>query len=109
MTYQEAINVLKIHQEWRLGAEISMLEPKVITEAINVVLKDKNIEPLFATEDDAIKWVAYNIALAIKTKNKDKTMFVYPFTSVHAHIQVFEHLGKELFKYQHELFKTKQL
>jgi hypothetical protein len=26
----------------------------------------------------------------------------YPFTSVHAHIQVVEHLGKELFKHQEE-------
>ena len=49
---------------------------------------------LFATEHDAIKWVASNIALAIKPKKKAKTTFVYPFTSVHAHIQVVEHLGK---------------
>lgn len=60
---------------------------------------------LFETEDDAIKWVASNIALAIKPKKKAKTLYVYPFTSVHAHVVIVEHLGKELFKYQQEKIK----
>ena len=39
MTLQEAMWVLKIHQEWRLGAEdIDMLEPKIITGAIDTIL-----------------------------------------------------------------------
>lgn len=38
MTYEEAIKTLKIHQEWRLGADIEMLEPKIITEAIDAIL-----------------------------------------------------------------------
>jgi hypothetical protein len=38
MTLQEAINILKIHQQWRLGADIEMLEPKKISEAINVII-----------------------------------------------------------------------
>lgn len=60
------------------------------------------MKQLFATEHDAIKWVASNIALAIKPKKKSKTVFVYPFNSVHAHIVIVESLGKELFKYQQE-------
>ena len=43
MTYQEAIKVLKIHQEWRLGAEIEMLEPKELTEAIDTILTQDSI------------------------------------------------------------------
>jgi hypothetical protein len=40
MTLQEAMWVLKIYQEWRLGAkDLDMLEPKVITQAIDVILK----------------------------------------------------------------------
>ena len=62
---------------------------------------------LFATENDAIKWVASNIALAIKPKKKAKTVFVYPFNSVYAHIQVVEHLGKELFKHQQNILNDK--
>jgi len=38
MTIQEAIDILKIHQQWRLGADIEMLEPKKISEAINVII-----------------------------------------------------------------------
>ena len=60
------------------------------------------MKELFPTEHDAIKWVASNIALAIKPKNKSKTLLVNPFTSVHAHIQVVEHLGQQLFKHQQE-------
>jgi hypothetical protein len=42
MTYQEAIKILKIHQLWRLGAEIEMLEPKVLTEAIDTILAQQD-------------------------------------------------------------------
>ena len=38
MTLQEAISILRIHQQWRLGADISMVEPKELTEAINILL-----------------------------------------------------------------------
>ena len=38
MTLQEAISVLTIHQQWRMGEEIPMLEPKIISEAINIIL-----------------------------------------------------------------------
>jgi prephenate dehydrogenase len=40
MILQEAISILKIHQEWRLGADIVMIEPKELTEAIDVILKE---------------------------------------------------------------------
>ena len=42
MTYQEAVNILRHHQLWRLGDEISMLKPKVITEAIDTILKQQD-------------------------------------------------------------------
>ncbi len=38
MTYQKAIKLLRHHQKWRLGSNIKMLEPKVITEAIDAIL-----------------------------------------------------------------------
>ena len=40
MTYQEATNILRHHQLWRLGEEISMLEPKVLTQAIDIILNN---------------------------------------------------------------------
>ena len=38
MNLPEAISILKIHQQWRLGADIVMIEPKELTEALNVLL-----------------------------------------------------------------------
>lgn len=38
MTLQEALTILTTHQQWRRGSEIEMAEPKVITEALDVVL-----------------------------------------------------------------------
>lgn len=42
MTYQEAIKLLRHHQEWRLGADILMIEPKDLTEAIDAILTNYN-------------------------------------------------------------------
>jgi hypothetical protein len=39
MTLQEALNILRHYQLWRLGEEITQLEPKVITQTIDVILK----------------------------------------------------------------------
>jgi hypothetical protein len=55
---------------------------------------------LFDTEEEAIKWVGLNIALMIKPKQKAKTVFINPFTSSDAYIQVIQDLGKKLFKHQ---------
>lgn len=38
MTIEEAIAILKHHNEWRRGADIPMEEPKVIGEAIDTVV-----------------------------------------------------------------------
>jgi hypothetical protein len=65
------------------------------------------MQKLFKTEEDAITWVGMNIALAIKPKNKAKTMLIFPFISAHAHKQVVEHLAEQLFKYQQETIKKK--
>jgi hypothetical protein len=40
MTLQEALNILRHFQLWRLGEEITQLEPKVITQAIDGILKN---------------------------------------------------------------------
>ena len=38
MTLPEAIQALTTHQEWRMGAEMPMLHPKEISEAMYIVL-----------------------------------------------------------------------
>lgn len=38
MTLQVALSILETHQRWRLGAEIEMAEPKVLSKALDVVL-----------------------------------------------------------------------
>lgn len=42
MTTDEAIKVLKKYNKWRIGdaEDIPMLDPKIVTEAINVAIKD---------------------------------------------------------------------
>ena len=39
MKLSEAISILKIHQQWRLGADIVMIEPKELTKAINIIIE----------------------------------------------------------------------
>lgn len=38
MTTKEAINILKLHNDWRKGANIEMQKSSQITEAIDVVV-----------------------------------------------------------------------
>jgi hypothetical protein len=40
MRVEEAIEILERHNEWRRGAEIPQEEPKIIGEAIDLVLKE---------------------------------------------------------------------
>lgn len=52
MTLQEALNILRHYQLWRLGEEITELHPKVITQAIDIILnKFKNNKD---TDDDRL-------------------------------------------------------
>lgn len=39
MNKQEALEKLKLHQEWRKGAMISMLPPDEISEAIDILIE----------------------------------------------------------------------
>lgn len=39
MTLQEAIKIVESHQKWRLGAEIEMIEPKLLTAALDLVIQ----------------------------------------------------------------------
>lgn len=38
MTLQKAIQILKEHQEWRLGADTKPTDPKLLTEAIEIAI-----------------------------------------------------------------------
>ena len=40
MKLEEAINLLKTHQEWRLGADTEMIYPKELTQAIDIVINE---------------------------------------------------------------------
>ena len=54
MTYQEAIQVLKIHQEWRLGAEFPQTVPRILTKAIDtILLKDRYTKQEFLDAAEA--------------------------------------------------------
>jgi len=55
---------------------------------------------LFKTEKEAIRWVDMNIPIMITPKRVCKYKFTYPFSSIHAHKEIVNQLGKQLFKYQ---------
>lgn len=40
MKLKHAIEVLEHHQRWRKGAEIEMVEPSILSEAIDVILEE---------------------------------------------------------------------
>jgi hypothetical protein len=58
------------------------------------------MKQLFKSEEEAINWVYLNIPFVVLPKKKAKTMLVCAFSSVNAHFQVIEHLGKQLYKHQ---------
>jgi len=40
MTLCEAIETIEHHQKWRLGEDIEMIHPKIITKALNLILEE---------------------------------------------------------------------
>ena len=40
MTLYKAYLILLLHQRWRVGGEHTMLDPKIITEAIETILAE---------------------------------------------------------------------
>jgi len=38
MTLKEAIEILRKHNEWRRGADVEMISPKKVGEAIDVII-----------------------------------------------------------------------
>lgn len=50
------------------------------------------------TEQDAIRWIKYNIPLAVKPIKKSNSQLIYPYTSVNAQNIIVKHLGIKLFK-----------
>jgi hypothetical protein len=39
MEVKEAVKILKHHNKWRKGADIKMVDPKTLTEAIETIVK----------------------------------------------------------------------
>jgi hypothetical protein len=39
MTINEAFAILTVHQIWRKGGEVKMIQPKILTTAIDVILE----------------------------------------------------------------------
>jgi len=103
MTLTEAVEILRHHQQWQIRG-IGGLHPAQITQAIDVIINNKKSEPIFDSEEEVITWLYMNVPLAIEPTKKAKTFLVFPFTSAHAHKQVVEHLGKQLYKLQQETF-----
>jgi hypothetical protein len=60
------------------------------------------MKQLFKTEEEAINWVYLNIPFVVLPKKKAKTKLVCAFSSVNAHFQVIECLGKQLYKHKQE-------
>ena len=50
MNLTKAFNILRHHQLWRLGEEITQLHPKQLTEAIDTILKEQ--KKLMYSEED---------------------------------------------------------
>ena len=74
MKLHEALSILETHQRWRLGAEIEMAQPKVLSKALDVVLEyfqnelsDAEIEKLASEHilynDSKKQWVIEGIKL----------------------------------------------
>lgn len=55
MTLPEAITILEEHQAWRLGIEKEMINPKVLTQAIDLILNEVKKQDI--TSDDTTKQV----------------------------------------------------
>jgi len=53
MKLSEAISILKIHQQWRLGADIVMIEPEELTKAMNIIIELVDPKLLEATTPNA--------------------------------------------------------
>lgn len=74
VTAEKAIEYLKRHNEWRMGAEIPMTEPKILGEAIDSVV-------------DALKW---------KDAQKEKPE---PDTEVLAEVEGFDYAKYTIVKW----------
>lgn len=69
MTLQEALTILTTHQQWRQGADIEMAEPKVITEALDVVLAYHHVGVNEMVQDkEKIKTAKDNSKIGIRWK-----------------------------------------
>jgi hypothetical protein len=40
MNLAEAIKTIEHYQKWRLGADIEMIHPKILTQALNLILDE---------------------------------------------------------------------
>lgn len=51
MDLKEAIKVLREYNEWRLGADLEMLKPQIITEALKVAIEKLDSLEVVIPED----------------------------------------------------------
>ena len=77
MLLQEAISNLKIHQQWRLGADIVMIEPKELTESIDIVLSQLPQQETLYTKQQMIdfaEWI-FDIDISRLLMTKKSVLF----------------------------------
>lgn len=57
MNLAEAIKIVEYHQKWRMGADLEMIHPKILTQALNLILEEvkKNIVQSPLNSDEEIK------------------------------------------------------
>ena len=51
MSLKQAIEILKEYNEWRLGADLEMLKPQLVTEALKVAIEKLDSLEVVIPED----------------------------------------------------------
>ena len=72
MEINDAINLLEHHNKWRRGADIPMVNPTALGEAIDVVVKNYKEKIIFQCIMDDKKEISYAKTL-LDALNNDKT------------------------------------
>jgi hypothetical protein len=115
MTLEAAYATLTVYQQWRLGAEIPMLDPKLITMAIDIVLENRLKQQLETmTQQTQTEWLkarALNRAIHYYTeaykrwalelshdKNTDIAKSIAVFIVSELHIQTDDEFWTEVRK-----------
>lgn len=93
MKLSEAISILKIHQQWRLGADIVMIEPKDLTKAMNIIIELVDPKLLEGTTPNA--WdMHFRRKLQGKLENMSNKESIYTKQYTEGYLDGFE-MGAE--------------